>query len=398
MNARNEAVRVIGILLACFCSAWFSCDDDGGTGPGDGGNGGVYDPPDVSVSDTTGHMVEARNQHSATLLQDGRVLITGGFDGSSRIRTCEIYNPQTQQWRATESMMHSRTNHAATVLPDGRVFVTGGTGINDRSLYWFTVFEPVAETWSTVLTGGTTATATEVTRSSHTATLLGDGRVLIAGGYSTTQGDYERSYEFYDPATHLSRYPDKAEPWMNRKRYCHSATVLQDGRVFVAGGYNDEEAYLPYCEIYDPGTDTWTDADPMSMSRMYHTAFLLEDGRVFVAGGKNTTTTHTIMCEIYDPATDTWSSTGSMRENRSRHRAVMLGDGRVLAAGNVFTKTTEMFLIAGGSGSWTFDDDLIRQRHLFSMTRFSNDVVLIAGGVDDTQGHLYLTSCELFVP
>jgi hypothetical protein len=403
MDIRTQLRRVIGFSSICVFSLYLaSCGgDDGVSDPGRGGGNGsssTYDPPKIAQSETTGSMHYARNQHEAILLVDGRVLVTGGYNGSFRTKRCEIYNPEKKAWKETDFMWESRTNHTMTILDDGQVYVTGGSRLNGASSPWFEKFDPTTELWSAVVDRGTTATAMDVGRSSHCATLLPDGRVLITGGYNSKYDRYERTYEFYDPATHMSAMPDKPEPWMARARYCHTATLLNDGRVLVAGGFNNEDRYFPYCEIYDPATDTWSDADPMRTGRSFHTACLLGDGRVLVAGGNATSTVFTLTCEVYDPVADSWSDIGIMKEHRYRHAMVQLSGTRVLVAGNRFSKTTEMCTMSGASGSWVFRDDMFEYRHLQTMTAFSNGVVLIAGGVHLPTGEKYLSSCELFLP
>jgi len=400
MDIHPQLRGIIGLFFVCVFALYLAaCGDEGVTEPGDGnGSGSTYNPPEITESELTDTLDHGRNLHSATLLVDGRVLVAGGFDGSNKLYTCEIYNPEKKAWKNTDRMTDARVNHTATLLDDGRVFVAGGTNRSDRSIIWFELFNPSAEMWSNVYSMGDTATNMATSRSSHCATLLSDGRVLITGGYSSLYSDYQRTYEIYDPSTNKCDIPDKPEPWMARRRSSHTATLLNDGRVLVAGGFNNEDRYFPYCEIYDPDTDTWSDADAMRTGRSFHTACLLGDGKVLVVGGTVSPSIHTVTCEVYDPAADTWSDIGIMKEVRYRHAAAQLSGTRVLVAGNRFSKTTEICTMSGGSGSWAFDDDMFEYRHLQTMTAFSNGVVLIAGGVDLMSGDKYLTSCELFLP
>jgi hypothetical protein len=401
MDIHTQLRRLVSLLFICIFILYLaSCGDDGVSDPGNGnGSDGTYDPPEITQSELTDTLDQARNLHTATLLVDGRVLVTGGFDGTSKLYSCEIYNPETKAWKNTQRMRYSRVLHTATVLDDGRVFVTGGSGHDARSIIWFEAFTPSTETWSTVITAGTTSTSMHTSRYSHCTTLLPSGRVLITGGYSSRFNDYQRTYEIYDPTTNKCDIPDRPAPLMARRRSDHSATLLNDGRVLIAGGFNDQDRYFPYCEIYDPSTDTWSDAAAMRTGRSMHTACLLGDGRVMVAGGYVTQTTNTVTCEVYDPVADEWSDIGLMREVRNRHAAAQLSGTRILVAGNRSTKTTEICTMTGSSGSWAFGEDMFEYRHIQTMTTFSNGVVLIAGGVKLMSfPETYLSSCELFLP
>ncbi|RKH52903.1 kelch-like protein [Corallococcus sp. AB050B] len=160
----------------------------------------------------------------------------------------------------------------------------------------------------------------------HTATLLPDGRVLIAGGSAQKWSFFLDSTELYDPATNTWTYG----PRMNVSRLYHSATLLLDGRVLVAGG-EGFEFYSARAELYDPATNTWTPTGSMAQGRSRHLAARLPDGKVLVAGGEDMSGDLT-SAEVYDPATGTWSPAGAMAEPRYRTSA-LLPTGKVLATG-----------------------------------------------------------------
>ncbi|MGE6759826.1 kelch repeat-containing protein [Corallococcus interemptor] len=160
----------------------------------------------------------------------------------------------------------------------------------------------------------------------HTATLLPDGRVLIAGGSAQKRSFYLGTTELYDPATNTW---SPGAP-MNVRRLFHSATLLQDGRVLVAGG-EGFEFYSARAELYDPATDTWTPTGSMAQGRSRHLATLLPDGKVLVAGGEDMSGNLT-SAEVYDPATGTWSPAGAMAEPHF-FTAPLLPTGKVLATG-----------------------------------------------------------------
>jgi N-acetylneuraminic acid mutarotase len=226
--------------------------------------------------------------HMATLLLDGRVLVAGGGVGTS----AELYDPASETWSATGSMVEVRGGATITLLRDGRVLVAGGQsfGVGTAELY-----DPTTRTW--------TATASlSAGRIDHTAVLLPDGTVLVAGGYTyDTTGNNATalaSAELYDPST---------ETWtetgsMAAARTGQTATLLSGGTVLVAGGQNvrDNAAigdYLASAELYDPTSRTWAATAAMAEGRLYHTATLLLNGHVLVAGGGIATAS----AELYEP-------------------------------------------------------------------------------------------------
>lgn len=161
-----------------------------------------------------------------------------------------------------------------------------------------------------------------------TATRLADGRVLVTGGAGgADSGVPLRSAEIYDPAENTWSL---AAP-MDSARHFHSATLLANGRVLVAGG-NNGIAFLSSAAIYDPALNTWSSTGDMITPRDSHTATALADGRVLVAGGSGATGLLS-SAEIYDPVQGKWLDAGSMSLPRVAHSASLLSNGRVLAAG-----------------------------------------------------------------
>ena len=160
-------------------------------------------------------------------------------------------------------------------------------------------------------------------RSFHTATLLPNGQVLVAGGEGTNGGFLDYA-ELYDPAT--GKWT--ATALMNQVRFASTATLLPNGQVLVAAG----ALRLSSAELYDPATGTWTPTGSLTTARLYHTATLLPNGQVLVAGG-STAPCPLSSAELYDPATGTWTATGSMTTARESHTATLLPNGQVLVAG-----------------------------------------------------------------
>jgi WD40 repeat protein len=164
----------------------------------------------------------------------------------------------------------------------------------------------------------------------HTATLLLNRKVLVAGGFKRDTGSALSTAELYDPGTGTWR----AVGSLASARVNHTATLLPNGKVLVAGGAPDnlQSTSLSTVEVYDPDTGIWTTKNPMSSARQAHTSTLLPDGRVLVAGGFNVGY-FTSSAEIYDPASGTWMATGALGTSRGVHSATLLPDGKVLAVG-----------------------------------------------------------------
>jgi plastocyanin len=291
----------------------------------------LYDPTTNTFS-PTGSMSAARGLHSATLLSDGRVLIAGGGQASwtagtpTFLATAELYDPKTGTFSATGSMTTPREDHTATLLSDGRVLIVGGNDDVDHAGASAELYDPKAGTFSST---GSMTTA----RGFPTATLLADGRVLIVGGNAGTwsyDGPFLATAEIYDPKTGtFSPTGSMATP-----RAWHTATLLSDGRVLVAGGEH-ARTDLATAEIYNPKTGRFSPTGPMTVGRVYHAAALLSDGRVVVEGGGSDYSGNRFLAsaELYDPKTGIWTATGSMADQRNFLTATLLTNGLVLVAG-----------------------------------------------------------------
>jgi len=282
----------------------------------------LFDPSSGSWT-RTGRLGRNRQAHSATLLADGRVLVAGGFGtgGGNALNSAELYDPATGSWSPTGNMNQARDSHTATLLPDGRVLVVGGEGqgSSQGGLASAEIYDPSMGTWT--LTG-----SLGQAREQHTATLLPGGKVLVAGG-EAPGGAALASAELYDPATGIW----SATGTMNQPRNAYAAAQLADGRVLAVGG-TDGANILASAELYDPATGTWSTTGSLRQARDFHTATLV-NGRVLVAGGTNGN--DLFFSELYDPASGTWTQTGSLEQAREQHTTTLLQDGAVLVAGGI---------------------------------------------------------------
>lgn len=275
----------------------------------------LYDPTLGTFASTGSLGGGVRGSHTATALKDGKVLIVGGYGVTTAYNTTELYDPVAGTFSMSGSLpgtFSGVTKHTATLLPSGLVLVAGGTTGNVTATA--NLYDPA--------TGTFTATGSMTTaREKHSATLLANGKVLIAGGSGTT---YLQSAELYDPATGTFA----ATGAMTSMRQRHTAVVMSSGKVLLSGGAGPS-GNLASAEIYDPSTGTFTaTGNPGTTRGAGHSATLLSDGTVLVAGGPITAT-----AEVYDPLSRLFTSTSSMSMARISHTATLLSDGSVLVAG-----------------------------------------------------------------
>lgn len=283
-----------------------------------------------------------RSAHSATLLNDGRILVAGGLDSANReLKSAEIYDPSTGRSMTVGDLNEARSNHHAVGLKDGRVLV-----INKQSAE---TFNPVTGQWT--LTGPTTlqAGATSGNYDRGSVALLANGKVLLTGGQAGILTFARNGAELFDPATGNWT----ATGGMNFGRSDHSMTLLPNGKVLAAGGINRMEQPV-VTELYDPETGQWTRTGSLRVPRYRHCAAYLPNGRVLVAGGTAETSLSSFTltsrtAELYDPVTGTWGFAEASNYSHSspQGQVVQLSDGRVL-----FANSGELYDF--NTGRWTF--------------------------------------------
>jgi hypothetical protein len=332
----------------------------------------------------SGSCYTARSEHTATLLPDGHVLVAGGFHGYEVLASTELYDPVQGVFLAGPAMTSGRMNHTATLLRNGKVLVVGGQS-QDEILSDAQLYDPATNSW--IATG-----CLHQARGYHTATLLKDGKVLVTGGsqfcsppgfaQGAPAGTSLLSAELYDPSTGKWTGVES----LHIARYLHTATLLTDGRVLVTGGLGVRglSDVLSSAEIYDPRTEAWSVTSDLPSPLLNHSATLLHDGQVLIAGGKRTLVDdqNCATAELYNPVTGNWASTGGLPTTTNAHAATLLANGNVLVTGGANeTGTLDLaVLYVPASRKWTPQGRLTGRICLHTATLLQNGKILIAGG------------------
>ncbi len=269
-------------------------------------------------------------------------------------------------WTLTGPMTTARFYHTATLLPNEFVLVAGGS-----ISYPLTPTES-AEIYSPADGIFVSTDSMSVARVGHTATLLPNGKVLVAGGTNGTSEQFSAELYTYGLFGGFSTTGN-----MGAARAYHTATLLPNGQVLLAGGQKDNVA-LKVSQLYDPATGQFTaTTGPMQAGRYKHTATLLPNGKVLVAGGLNSAGNPIASAEIYNPATGTWGSTDPMAA-RWPHSATLLRNGKVLIEGGLTTTYPQLYDPV--TGTWS-NTSSVGGGDIQSMTNLLRDgKVLITAG------------------
>ena len=299
-------------------------------------------------------------------------------------------------WAAAASLHNARDGHTATLLSNGNIVVAGGEN-NNSAMASTEVYSPLTSSW-------TNSGNLNVARSNAGALLLPNGMVLVAGGcVSTCLGATTASAELYNSVSGTWSSTGS----MAKARTYFGMVLLPSGKVLAAGGCtglnaNGCSGITAKAEIFDPSSGKWTATGSMTAARGTFTLTVLATGKVLAAGGINGANNPIGSAELYDPSTGKWTVTGKMITARDEHTAALLSTGNVVVAGGenaAGVTTTKTELYNPSTGKWSATGNLNTSRLEHSSTMLANGNVLIAGGNNVTNNATtVLSSAELYNP
>lgn len=342
-------------------------------------------------------MMPANKRQNHARRHAGLILALFGLISAATLATGPIRPASAQEvargWTRTGNLNTPRSGHTATRLSDGKVLVAGGTSFSGDRVHFLDsveLYDPVTRKWNA--TG-----SLNVPHAGHTATLLKDGKVLIAGGTDDLDRNLN-TVELYDPQTGTWSITGS----LNAVRGGHKAILLNNGKVLVAAGIEktgfDDYINLDTAELYDPDTGTWRVTGSLNNAAEYNSAILLQNGKVLLLGGST--------AELYDSDTGTWSSVSiPIGSIGFLHTATLLPDGRVLVVGGSYIdgliKTVQLY--DPDTGAWSSTGKLKRARFGHTATILPDGKVLVAGGYGlnvsgGSRSQVTLDSSELYDP
>jgi hypothetical protein len=339
-----------------------------------------------------------RTSHAAARLADGRVLVVGGYNATidAAAASAELYDPAAGTFSGTGSLSQGRIDTTADLLPDGRVLVAGGIA-SGTAFASTEIFSPGTGSFAAGPSMGEA-------RAGQVTVPLADGRLLAVGGYAAG-GSALASAEIYDPASGADGAWSSTGS-MAVRRLGHSAVLLADGRVLVIGGASGSEggfASHSSCEIYDPVAGTFSGAASLPAGRAVAAAALLPDGSVLLVGGGAGSTSHHGALR-YDPVADSWSSAGTTSSGGPGLTLTALPDGRLLAAGGASlpsqAESDAADLYDPAAGTFEALDPMVDGRNNHTATLLADGRVLLVAGSRLVSAGIggAISAAELFVP
>jgi len=336
----------------------------------------------VGAFTATGAMTVARSWHTATLLNNGQVLIAGGVTNSSFSATAsaELYDPSRGTFSPTGNMTAPRAAHTAILLPDGGVLIAGGSSSLGENVPWLTTAEIYDPS-----TGTFTATSDMIHgHECGQAHVLNNGKVLLSGGSVDPSGNLPGA-QLYDPTTGSFKAAGTYATVRPINGLCvgNASTLLADGRVLIV--WEDDLA-----EIYDPETGSFTQTGkplgPSPYNLGLATATLLMDGKVLVAGGEDEYQDAYKLTELFDVVTGGFAPGGSLPTGHDGASATLLPDGMVLIAGGdydygvPYSPQGHAAVYDPVSGNFGAGPEMVSSPSGNTATLLNDGRVLIAGG------------------
>jgi hypothetical protein len=335
-------------------------------------------------------MLQPHVGHTATLLNDGRVLIAGGSNLAGEATSeCELFDPKTNRWTRAASMHQARAEHTATLLGNGEVLVAGGqTALNTFPVDYLSgaeIYDPHANVWTEV-------NSMHTQRAWHSAVGLQDGRVLVVGGTVLPLPGAPLEVPDAERAEVYEVNPDR---WLDvgtdlPALSTPAASLLPNGYVLVTGGANGDGFATSDAALFDPSQDAWHSTIwPSATPRFLHTATLLDDGKVLLMGGYTgrgpsqplSVSNVILSSDLVDPGANTVVKVVSQNKvARIEHTATLLRNGMVLIVGSAYASNADSVLFDPQNTETLISTGMRMDRYLHTATLLKDGRVLIAGG------------------
>lgn len=341
-------------------------------------------------------------QPATVALLDGRVLLMGGQDLTTAPQDeVYVYDSNSNSWLPNAAPLNSaRIYGAAVALPDGRALIVGGIDSASALSQTAEIYDPVANTW--------TLTTMPLVFGAGTATMLNDGRVLVTGGIDANGSVTTAATMLFDSSTGAWTLG----PPMATSRFLHNANLLLDGRVLVSGGLSVDgsgQGPAAAAELFDPTTNTWSPAGQMAQAAAFATSAVLPDGRLIVAGGSTSLDSEGVVAraEIYDPATNQWQTAAPMSIPRGWGGGGVVADGTFVMAAGITLQATPVGDVAvleasaeafdPQTNTWTAIASMVTPRFYVGSVIVNGELLMAAGAATADGSGALLTSGEVYV-